>query len=120
MLRAGRAPCAPNTGSYGKARGRLPEEMMARLAQGAGQRLSQDAPVSWRGKGRTVKLVDGSTVSMPDPPANQQEYPQHPRQQQGLGFPIARVLGVFCLASGSWVTRAVGRYQGKETGALAL
>ena len=97
----GEPPCAPNTGSYCKARGRLPEAMVARLAQEAGQRLSQDAPGSWRWKGRTVKLVDGSTVSMPDTPANQQAYPQHTQQQHGLGFPIARVLGVFCLASGS-------------------
>ena len=92
---------------------------MARLAQGEDQRLSPDAPVSRRWKGRPVQLVAGSTVSMPDTPANQQASPQHPRQPQGLGFPIARVLGVLCLARGSWVPRAVGRSQGKETGELA-
>jgi Transposase DDE domain len=116
----GEPPCSPNTGSYCKARGRLPEDMVARLAQAAGHRLSQDAPVRWRWKGRTVKLVDGSTVSMPDTPANQVESPQQTQQQRGLGFPIARILGVFCLASGSLLTLAVGRYQGKETGELAL
>jgi hypothetical protein len=116
----GKPPCSPNTGSYCKARGRLPEDLMARLVQAAGHRLSQDAPVSWRWKGRTVKLVDGSTVSMPDTPANQAAYPQHTQPQQGLGFPIARILGVFCLASGSLLTLAVGRYQGKATGELAL
>ena len=72
----GEPPCSPNTGSYCKARGRLPEDMVARLAQAAGHRLSPDAPVSWRWKGRTVTLVDGSTVSMPDTPANQAESPQ--------------------------------------------
>ena len=112
--------CAPNTGSYCTARGRVPADMGARLAQAAGHRLSQDAPVSWRWKGRTVKLVDGSTVSRPDTPAHQAEYPQPTQQQRGLGFPIARSLGVFCLASGSLLPLAVGRYQGKETGALAL
>ena len=116
----GEQPCSPNTGSYCKARGRLPEELVARLAQARGHRLSQDAPGRWRWKGRTVKLVDGSTVSMPDTAANQEEYPQHTLQQRGLGFPIARVLGVFCLASGSLLTLAVGRYRGKETGELAL
>src|SRR2546428_112171 len=49
-------PCSPNTGSYCKARGRLPEDMVARLAQATGHRLSQDAPGSSRRKGRTVKL----------------------------------------------------------------
>jgi hypothetical protein len=57
---------------------------------------------------------------MPDTPANQEAYPQHTQPQRGLGFPIARILGVFCLASGSLVTFAVGRYCGKETGEPAL
>jgi hypothetical protein len=116
----GHAPCSPNTGSYCKARARLPEALVACLAQEVGQRLSQQIPVQWRWKGRTVKLVDGSTVSMPDTPANQEAYPQSSRQQRGLGFPMARILGVFCLASGSLVTFAVGRSCGKETGEPAL
>lgn len=116
----GEPPWSPNTGSYCKARGRLPADMGARLAQAAGHRLSQDAPVNWQWKGRTVKLVDGSTVSMPDTPANQPEYPQQTQQQRGLGCPIARMLGVCCLASGGLLTLARGRYQGKETGELAL
>ena len=116
----GEPPCSPNPGSYCKARRRLPEGMVARLAQAGGHRLSQDAPGRWRWKGRPVKRVDGSTVSMPDTAANQEEYPQQTLQQRGLGFPIARVLGVFCLASGSLLTLAVGRYRGKETGELAL
>lgn len=93
--------------------------MVARLAQAAGHRRSQDAPVSRRWKGRTVTRVAGSPVSLPDTPANQAAYPQHTQQQRGLGFPIARMLGVCCLASGRVLTRAVGRYQGKETGERA-
>lgn len=116
----GHSPCSPNTGSYCKARARLPEAVVTCLAQEVGQRLSHQVPVHWRWQGRTVKLVDGSTVSMPDTPANQEAYPQHTQQQRGLGFPIARILGVFCLASGSLVTFAVGRYCGKETGEPAL
>src|SRR5215471_20285870 len=61
----GHAPCSPNTGSYSKARARLPADVVACLAQEVGQRLSHQVPVPWRWKGRTVKLVDGSTVSMP-------------------------------------------------------
>ena len=116
----GPSPCSPNTGSCCTARARLPEAVVACLAQEVGQRLGHRVPGHWRWKGRTVKLVDGSTVSMPDTPANQEEYPQHTQQQRGLGFPIARILGVFCLASGSLVTFAVGRYCGKETGEPAL
>lgn len=56
---------------------------------------------------------------MPDTGANQEAYPQPTQQQPGPGWPIARVLGVCCRARGSWVTLAVGRSQGKETGELA-
>lgn len=116
----GQMPPSPNTGSSCKARRRLPETVVARLAQEAGQRLSQPAPDHWRWKGRRVKVVDGTTGSMPDTPAHQAAYPQQTQQQPGLGFPIARVLGMFCLASGSLVSLASGRYRGKETGEPAL
>jgi hypothetical protein len=36
----GESPCSPNTGRYGKARGRLPEGVIARLAQAAGHQLN--------------------------------------------------------------------------------
>jgi hypothetical protein len=36
-------------------------------------------------------LFDGTTVTMPDTPENQEEYPQVYNQKPGLGFPIARV-----------------------------
>src|SRR5215470_11345408 len=65
-------------------------------------------------EGRHVKIVDGSTVSMPDTEANQAAYPQQPSQQPGLGFPIARLVAVFDLGSGALTTLGVGRYQGKE------
>jgi hypothetical protein len=111
---------SPNTGSYCKARLRLPEAVVARLAQAAGQRLSHQAPTAWQWKGRRVTVVDGTTVSMPDTPANQVAYPQQTQQQPGVGVPLARLLGVFCLASGSLLHLASGRYQGKETGEPAL
>ena len=57
---------------------------------------------------------------MPDTPDPQAAYPQHTPQQPGLGCPIARLLGVLCLARGGLVTRAVGRYCGKEPGGPAL
>jgi hypothetical protein len=116
----GALPGSPNTGSYCKARGRLPEAGVAHLAQEVGPRLSHRSSAQWRWKGRSVKRVDGTTGSMPDTVANQAAYPQHTPQQVGLGFPIARVVGVFCLASGSLVTLAIGRYRGKETGEPVL
>ena len=78
------------------------------------------APAEWLWCGRRVKVVDGTTVSMPDTAANQAEYPQSRSQKPGLGFPLARVVVVFCLATGVALEAAIGKYQGKQTGENAL
>jgi Transposase DDE domain len=57
---------------------------------------------------------------MPDTEANQAEYPQPSSQKPGLGFPIARILVVISLAVGAVLDGAIGPYNGKETGELAL
>jgi IS4 transposase len=52
--------------------------------------------------------------------ANQKAYPQLSSQKPGLGFPIARFVVIFCLATGSVLEAAIGQYQGKQTGENAL
>jgi hypothetical protein len=116
----GHKPCSPKTDPYCKARQRLPESLLRRLMRETGQALHEQLPAAWRWKGRWVKLVDGATVSMPDTPANQTAYPQHNAQAPGLGFPIARVVVIFCLACGTVLDAALGRYQGKQAGETAL
>jgi hypothetical protein len=113
-------PCTPQTGPYCKARMRLPESLLKRLMRETGRGLHAESPDEWLWKGRRVKLVDGTTVSMPDTPANQAAYPQHTAQAPGLGFPIARLVVVFCLACGTALDAALGRYQGKQVGETAL
>lgn len=120
MIAQGHTPCSPHTGSYCKARKRLPEGVVSTLARHSGQRLCEQTPEAWLWKGRRVKIVDGSTVSMPETEANQAAYPQPRAQQPGLGFPLARLVAVFDLVSGALTTLGVGRYQGKATGELAL
>jgi hypothetical protein len=78
------------------------------------------ASVRWLWRGRRVKLVDGSTVSMPDTKRNQQLYPQPTTQKEGLGFPIARIVVLLSLATGMVSDLAIGPYEGKETGETAL
>jgi Transposase DDE domain. len=101
------------TGSYCKARQRLPAELIKALARHTGQALGKITPREWLWQGRPVKLIDGTTVTMPDTETNQAVYPQQRNQQPGLGFPICRVLGVVCLASGCIVDAAMGPYRGK-------
>jgi hypothetical protein len=65
-----------NTGAYCQARQRLPLSVPQRLYQELGQALEARMPKAWRGRGRRVILFDGTTVSMPDTPENQNDFPQ--------------------------------------------
>jgi hypothetical protein len=112
----GLSPCSAETGAYCAARDALSEEACAHLARDAGRRTDDEAPAEWRWKGRRVLDVDGSTITMPDTPKNQAEYPQLSSQRPGCGFPIARILVVFSLATGTVLHAALGKYQGKQTG----
>ncbi|MGF1581126.1 MAG: hypothetical protein ACFCD0_17310 [Gemmataceae bacterium] len=48
-------------------------------------------------------MFDGTTVTMPDTPANQSEYPQLYNQKPGVGFPIAWIGALISLACGAVV-----------------
>jgi hypothetical protein len=116
----GLAACSADAGAYCKARGRLPEGVLARLARDTGRRPQDEAPATWRWHGRTVKVVDGTTVALPDTPANQRQYPQPRSQKPGVGFPLVRLVVLFSLATGTALDAAFGPYRGKRTGESAL
>jgi hypothetical protein len=82
--------------------------------------LEAEAPQAWLWRGRRVRVVDGSTITMPDTPENQAEYPQAKTQASGCGLPIARVLVVFSLAVGTVIEATMGPYKGKQTGENSL
>jgi hypothetical protein len=116
----GQAAGSANTGPYCKARVRLPVELPKRLGREVGQRLLMEQPAAWRWRGREVKWVDGTTVSMPDTEANQARFPQNREQRAGLGFPLARRVAIVSLSCGAVLGWAVGPCEGKETGETAL
>ena len=120
LVALGRKPCSSHTGAYCRARAKLPERVLRRLTLQMATGCEEEVPSDWLWHGRHVKLVDGTTVSMPDTDANQAEYPQHAAQEEGLGFPIARMVLLFSLATGMLCDMAMGPYQGKETGEPAL
>lgn len=116
----GQPACGAGTGGYCKARGRLPEGLLSRLARETGRGLHDAAPDGWRWKGRRVLIADGTGVSMPDTPASQREYPHPGSQAPGLGFPQVRLVALFCLACGAVVDAALGPSRGKQSGENAL
>jgi hypothetical protein len=116
----GQRPCSPRTGAYCRARKRLPEAFVSAAACAVGRRLDARAEHGWLWKGRRVYVFDGTTVTMPDTPANQAAYPQVYNQGPGVGFPIARVGAVFSLACGAVVNLGFSRYAGKGQGEVSL
>ena len=83
-----------DTGAYCKARQRLPLGALQRLYRTVATRQEEDAAPERRWWGRRVFLSDGTTVLMPDTQANQAVYPQHTNQQEGCGFPLAKLVTI--------------------------
>jgi hypothetical protein len=116
----GQGQISLRTGPYCKARQRLPLELVQRLGRLVGERLESSCAPAWRWRGRPVKIVDGTTVSMPDTEENQWQYPQHGKQKPGLGFPLARLVALISLECGAVLDWAMGPCKGKLTGEDAL
>lgn len=119
-LGQGLPPCSTDTGAYARARQRLPEALLAVLTRHTGRAADQAALDPWRWLGRTVKLFDGSTVSMPDTPKNQAAYPQSRAQAPGVGFPLARIGVLFSLSVGTVLDLEIRRWAGKFQSELAM
>lgn len=120
FLSNGRPPPSANTAAYCKARFRLLLTLLVSLAKTSGLEMEKKALDKWLWRERHVKLMDGSTVSMPDTPENQEEFPQPDTQKPGVGFPIARLVAIISCATGCVLDLALGPYQGKGTGEHAL
>jgi hypothetical protein len=119
-LAQGRSACSSKTGAYCQARQRLPEKFFSTVACLVGRRLDSKSEAKWLWKGRRVYMFDGTTVSMPDTPENQQAYPQTYNQKPGLGFPTARIAAVFSLACGAVLDLGICRYAGKGQSELGM
>lgn len=116
----GQRACSSHTGAYCQARKRLPEKFFAHIARGVGAALDGRAESDWLWKNRKVFMFDGTTISMPDTPDNQQAYPQSNKQTPGVGFPLARVGAIFSLSCGAILDLAVAGYSGKGQGEVTL
>ena len=96
-----RLPVSTNTSAYCQARSRLSEQTLLAIHRQAAQRLECNVPTDSLWLGRRVKVVDGTTCSMPDTAESQKAYPQPGSQKPGCGFPMMKLVGLFCLASGA-------------------
>ena len=62
--------------------------MVTSLTAFVGQSIGHQMPGDWRWQNRRVRIVDGTTVTMPDTPANQTAFP---RQRWEVGLDIRNI-----------------------------
>src|SRR5689334_17196174 len=116
----GQRPCSARTGAYCRARQRLPEGFFAAAARQVGRNLDAHIDRRWLWRGRRVCLFDGTTVAMPDTPANRAAYPLAYNQAAGTNFAIARIGTIISLSCGAILDLGVCRYAGKGQGEVSL
>jgi hypothetical protein len=100
--------------AYCQARRRLPAASVNSLGRAVADRVRDLVGPECLWRGHRLKVVDGSTVSMPDTPSLQKEFPQPPAQKRGCGFPIARLVVLFCWATGVATHVALGNLHTAE------
>jgi len=104
-------PVDENTRAYCQGRKRLPLDRLGRVRVGVAAAGETMAP---RWHGLRPKVIDATSVSLPDTKKNQRAYPQSGRQQPGCGFPLLRLLGVFSLSTGLLLDYAKGNKHQSE------
>ena len=106
-----------NTGSYCKARRRLPASLISTLTRFTGKVAETNNQGRGYWNGRPIRLIDGTTIELPDTEENRQAYPQ---TRAKSGCPLSRIVGVICLASGGLLNAAIGTFTGKGSGEQSL
>jgi hypothetical protein len=90
-----------STSAYCQARGRLPSSCLQQALTDSARsadRLSAHELPGWT---RTIKVVDASSVRLPDTAENRKVYPYPTGQRPGCGFPVMQFCGLYSLSSGA-------------------
>lgn len=107
-------------GAYVKARQKLPPSLLLDLLRQTGRACLGEVPEQWQSFGRPLKGFDGTTLTMQDSPDNRHHFPKHSNQTQNIGLPLARLVVMMSLDTGTIIDYAVGPCKGKGTGESSL
>ena len=102
-----------STSGYCQARQIFKESDLESILAHTTQQLAQRDP----GRGlqdRRVIVVDGTGMSMPGTPENQQVWPQTTQQSPGCGFPQAYMCACFNLQTGALLSYELGNKKSHE------
>ena len=94
--------------------------LLTQLVSKTGELIHSVVPRKWPWFGRSVSLIDVTSLTIPDTKSSQMEYPQQGAQKTGLGFPICRLLAVSCLNTGVVLNTAVGSFKVKGSDEQSL
>jgi len=105
---------SPSDSAYCQARLRIPLELLLKIMNHLVQLLDKRILRHQLWHGRKVRIVDGTGISMPDTPKNQEQWPQGKSQKPGCGFPSLKLVGLFCLHSGALIKAAYSSIKSNE------
>jgi len=100
--------------AYCQARRRLPLKLFKTAFRTIDESLRAKVGTDYLWHGRRVWVVDGSSCSMPDTGELQEAFGQPDGQRPGCGFPVARLVGLFCWATGTIVDVVIEAYRSSE------
>lgn len=103
-------------GAYCLARQRLPATLFPQAVAATAKAARQAAPPQEDGflQNRPRKVLDGTSVTLPDSPKNREAYPKSQATYDGIGFPMMRVVAFFCLISGAILSTRTGNFYTSE------
>ncbi len=114
---------SPSTGSYCKARKRLPLKFFSTVATKLCEHMCTQIKPEWEWKHGVVKVVDGTGFVVADTKENLKRFQRHNswnKKHLDSGFPMGRLLTVFSFATGGVLDLAISSYKGKGSGELSL
>lgn len=97
-----------NSSAYCQSRMLILPCLLRRICLHVAQAAFRRVPDSTRLQGRRLKALDGTSVRLADTPENQAAFPQPGSQKPGAGFPVMKIVALFCVASGAIVGHATG------------
>ena len=87
--------------AYCQARSRMPTVCLHQALEDSARSADRLATAGVPGWTRPIKVVDASSVRLPDSKENREIYPYPSGQKKGCGFPVMQISGLYSLASGA-------------------
>lgn len=97
-----------NSSAYCQSRKLILQGLLQQIYSHTAQAAFRWAPSSTRLQGRRLKALDGTSARLADTPENQTAFPQPGSQNSGAGFPVMKIVALFCVSSGAILGHATG------------